>query len=155
MPARAVEQQDGMGVGCNMTGDFFEMKLHGFSVSIGQGKTSAFALGRTDGSEEIGIGVALVSGLSWSCTASGPLPDDAVLLANAGFILEPDFDDLLCLQFAQMAVQRLAEVFLKAAIVSVSWPGCCGLGLRCEKCGYASNNDPTSDVVSYIVTMRY
>lgn len=133
MPARTVEQQDSVSILCDMAGDFLEMELHGFGVSVWKCEASTFALGRTDGPEEIGIGVTLVGGLSWPCAASGPQPDGAVLLADPRLILEPDFSRRANFQFAQMAAQRRVEVFLKAAIVSASWPGCRGLGLKWEK----------------------
>jgi hypothetical protein len=118
-----------MSIFCDMAGDFLKVKLHGFGVGVWQGKASAFPLGRTNGAEEIGISIALVGGLSWSCAAPGPLPHDAVLLTDARLILKPDFDCCAGFQFTQMAAQGRAEVFLKAAIVSASWPGCRGLGL--------------------------
>jgi hypothetical protein len=36
--------------------------------------------------------LSLIGGLSWSRSAPGPLADEAVLLADPGFVLEPDFD---------------------------------------------------------------
>ena len=77
-----------MSILCDMAGDFLEMELHGFGVSVWKCEASTFALGRTDGPEEIGIGVTLVGGLSWPCAASGPQPDGAVLLADPRLILE-------------------------------------------------------------------
>ena len=47
-------------------------------------------------------------------------PHDAVLLANAGLVLEPYFNACADRYMFQMAVQRLAKVFLKACIVSAS-----------------------------------
>ena len=47
-------------------------------------------------------------------------PHDAVLLPNAGLVLEPYFNACADRYMFQMAVQRLAKVFLKACIVSAS-----------------------------------
>jgi hypothetical protein len=47
---------------------------------------------RTDCTEEIGIIVTLVGRLARSRSTSSPLADEAVLLTDAGLVLEPDFD---------------------------------------------------------------
>jgi len=90
MPAGAVHQYDGMRALGDMVADLVEMELHGFGIGVGQGQRGAGAPGRADGAEQVGVLVALVGRLSGTCSASGPLPDLAVLLAYAGFVLEPD-----------------------------------------------------------------
>lgn len=109
-----------MCTGCNVARDFFKVKLHGFSVGMRQGKASSFPLSRTDRAEQVSIGITLISRLAGPCCASGPLPNDAVLLTNTSLVLKPDFNGGLRRQVVQMSFQCLAEVFLKAAIVSVS-----------------------------------
>jgi hypothetical protein len=52
----------------------------------------AFAARRTDRAKEIGALVTLVGRLARSRSASSPLADEAVLLTDAGLVLEPDFD---------------------------------------------------------------
>src|SRR5262249_35739542 len=47
---------------------------------------------RADGTEDIGILVALISGLAWAAATLGPLIDEAVLLSNARLVLEPDLN---------------------------------------------------------------
>jgi hypothetical protein len=49
----------------------------------------AFALGRTDRAKEIGVLVALIGGLTRTRSTPRPLAHQAVLLADAGFVLEP------------------------------------------------------------------
>jgi hypothetical protein len=51
------------------------------------------------------------------------LADDAILLTDAGLVLEPDFDRCWVSQVSEMGTQRLREVFLNAAMVSTSCPG--------------------------------
>jgi hypothetical protein len=46
------------------------------------------------------------------------LANNAVLLADARFILEPDFDWLVGWHGFEMGVQRVFEVFLNASIIS-------------------------------------
>jgi hypothetical protein len=62
----------------------------------------------------------LIGRLAWPRSASGPLPHDSVLLADAGFVLEPDLDRLARSYTSKMCRQRGGEVFLKAATVSPS-----------------------------------
>jgi hypothetical protein len=45
------------------------------------------AASRTDRAEQIGVVIALVGGLPGSRSAPGPLPNLAVLLADAGLVL--------------------------------------------------------------------
>jgi hypothetical protein len=59
-----------------------------------QGERRPCATGRADGAEQISARVALIGRLAGSCAASCPLPDDAVLLADPGFVLPPDLDRL-------------------------------------------------------------
>lgn len=105
------------------------MQLHGFGVGLRQGKPGTGSPCRTDGTEQIGIGMALVGGLPWSCAAFCPLPDNTVLLAKPGFVLKPDLNRSVGRQMLQMGVQRLREVFLNAAMVSASCPGLRGRAL--------------------------
>src|SRR6476646_3916181 len=55
---------------------------------------------------------ALVGGLSGPRSTPGPLADEAVLLANSGFILKPDFDRRRLGDAVDMSLQRAREVFL-------------------------------------------
>ena len=67
--------------------DIVEVKLHHVGISIGQRQRRSHASRRADRAEQIGVVVALIGGLSWSRSAPGPLADEAVLLADSGFIL--------------------------------------------------------------------
>ena len=106
-----------------MTFGIIEVELHGFGIGLRQRERGAGAARRTDGAEQIGIFVALVGRLSRSRPTSGPLPDDAILLADPGFILEPDFDRGPLGHVRQMHTQRAREVFLKASMISTSCLG--------------------------------
>jgi hypothetical protein len=68
------------------------VKLHHVGVRVGQGQSRSNTASRTDRAEQIGVVVALVGGLSGPRSSLGPLADEAVLLADPGFVLEPDFD---------------------------------------------------------------
>jgi hypothetical protein len=69
-----------------------EMELHHFGVDIGQSQRGTLSFGWTDRAKQIGVLVALVGRLARPRSAFRPLPYEAVLLADAGFVLEPYFD---------------------------------------------------------------
>jgi len=96
----------------DMARDFIEMELHHFCVGIGKRQRRALAFGRTNCAEEIGVLIALVGRLTWTRSPPRPLPDEAVLLADARFVLEPDFDRRSRRKGGQMRLQRRLEVFL-------------------------------------------
>jgi hypothetical protein len=95
VPAGAVEQERGMGSALHSAGDFVEMKLHGLGVGEGERQGGTGAAGRADGTKQVGALVALVGRLAGPCSAPCPLPHKAVLLADAGLVLEPDLDRLV------------------------------------------------------------
>ena len=101
-----------MGALSDAARDFVEMELHRLGVGMGQGERRADAAGGANRAEQIGVFATLVGGLPRPCSASRPLSDLAVLLADAGFVLEPDFDRRLPWQMSEMSVQRRFEVFL-------------------------------------------
>src|SRR6201994_4167503 len=68
------------------------------------------AAGRADRAEQIGVVIALVGGLPRPRSAPGPLPDLAVLLADAGLVRKPDFDRRRLRQAFEMSLQRAREV---------------------------------------------
>jgi hypothetical protein len=88
------------------------MQLHGGGVGEGQSERRALALRRADRAKEIGVLIALIGGLTRPRTALGPLAREAVLLADASFILKPDFDRSAFRDIGEMGVQRPREVFL-------------------------------------------
>ncbi len=97
--------------------DLVEVELHHVGVGIRQRKRRADAAGRADRAEQISVVIALVGGLPWPRSAPGPLPNLAVLLADAGLVLKPDFDRRRLRQSFEMGLQRAREVFLKASMI--------------------------------------
>ena len=57
------------------------------SVPAGERQRRPDATGRADRAEQIGVVIALVGGLAGSRSAPGPLPNLAVLLADASLVL--------------------------------------------------------------------
>jgi len=76
-----------MGALYDVAADLVEMKLHGLCVDVRQGKRGASAARRANGAKQVGALVALIGGLTRSRTAPCPLPHQAVLLADPGFVL--------------------------------------------------------------------
>ena len=109
-----------MGALGDVARDFVEVELHHVSVGVGQRKSRPDAAGRADRAEQIGVVVALVGGLPWPRSTPGPLPNLAVLLADAGLVLKPDFDRRGLRQSFEVSLQRAREVFLKASTVRSS-----------------------------------
>jgi hypothetical protein len=120
VPSGPVEQQHGVGALGDVARDFVEVELHHVSVGVGQREGRSDAPRWADRAEQIGVVIALVGGLPWPRPAPGPLPNLAVLLADAGLVLKPDFDRRRLGQAVEMGLQRAREVFLKASTVRSS-----------------------------------
>ncbi len=69
VPSGAVEQQNGVGALCDMARDF-EVELHRLGVGVGQGERRPDSAGWANGTEQVGVVVALVGGLPWPRSAS-------------------------------------------------------------------------------------
>jgi hypothetical protein len=111
VPSGPVEQQHGVSALGDVSRDLVEMELHRLGVGMGQGERFADAAGWANRSEQIGVVVALICGLARPGSASCPLPDLAVLLTDAGFVLKPDLDRRRLRQAVEMGAQRAREVF--------------------------------------------
>ena len=120
MPSGPVEDENRVSALGDVARDFVEVELHHVRVGIGNRQGRADAARRADRAEQIGVVIALVGGLPWPRPASGPLPDKAVLLADTGLVLKPDFDWRRLRQSIEMSLQRVREVFLKASTIRSS-----------------------------------
>ena len=100
-----------MGALGDIARDFVEMKLHHVGVGMRKRQSRSDAADRTDRAEQIGVVIALVGGLPWPRPASGPLPDKAVLLADPGLVLKPDFDRRRLRQAVEMSPSRACGKF--------------------------------------------
>lgn len=109
-----------MGALCNGAADLVQMHLHGGDVCARQHEGGADAARRADRAEEVGVLVALVGRQGWTRAFPGPDAGAAVLLAQSGFILEPDLDRRILGQVAYVRLERAAEVFLNASRTRVS-----------------------------------
>ena len=117
MPAGLIEQKNGMPTWSNLRGNLGKMQVHRLGVAGGQDKSGSFSLPRADGTEDIGRGGALVTWCRGPRTAPCPAPGDLVLLADAGFVGEPDLYLIEVEAFlAGDRVQTRWESFLKSSM---------------------------------------
>lgn len=105
---------------CDMSADLIEMHLHGFGVRLWQHQGRADPALGADGSEQIGVLVALIGRLARPRAFLRPLPDLPILLAQSGFILEPYLDRRAFRQIGYMRGEGSGEVFLNASITRSS-----------------------------------
>ena len=120
MPAGLIEQGDGVGAGRHGLGDLGQMQGHGGGGASRQHKGGALGLGRANGAEDVGRAGALIARCYGPRAAAGPSAGDLVLLADPGFILEPDLYRLAASLARRDLRQVLGEVFLNAAAATSS-----------------------------------
>jgi hypothetical protein len=99
------------------------VKLHHVGVGVRQREGGADAPRWADRAEQIGVVIALIGGLPWPRSTPGPLPNLAVLLADAGLVRKPDFDGRGLGQTFEMSFQRAREIFLNASTIRSSCAG--------------------------------
>jgi len=92
VPSSAVHQDYGVRLWRNMAADFVEVHLHGLSVRFRQHQCRTNSTLGTDGTEQIGILVALVGRLTGPRTLLCPLSHESVLLAKSCLVLKPYLD---------------------------------------------------------------
>ena len=92
VPAGLVECKHGVGAGRDAPADRIEVMLHGAGIGARKHQRGAGIARRTNGAEQIGVGVTLILRLARPRPLLGPLIHQAVLLSDPHFILEPDLD---------------------------------------------------------------
>ena len=117
VPAGLVDQEDGVGGGCDGRGDLGEVQAHRLGVAGPQDQGCTLTLFRADRSEDVGGSSPLVTRCDGAGAALGPAAGDLVLLADAGLVGEPDFYRVAgkCL-LAGDCLQMRREAFLKSSI---------------------------------------
>ena len=117
VPAGLIDQEDGVGFGRDSFGDFRQVQVHGLGVAGRQDQGGALALVWADRAEDVGGSGALVTRRAGTGAALGPPSRDLVLLANARFVGEPDFNRLAVERFfSRDCLQTRGETFLKFSI---------------------------------------
>ena len=90
MPARLVNEDEGMCAWGDGLRDFVQVQGHALRGAAGQNQARALALSRTDRPEDIGRRRSLVLRGRRPRAAFGPAARDLVLLSNPGLVGEPD-----------------------------------------------------------------
>ena len=126
VPAGAVEDQKGDGTDADALANFGQMFVHGLDADCRHDEGGAGAARRTDGAEQVGPGEPPVALDPRTRAALGPDAGQRALLADAGFILKPDFDRPAGKLPRDCGARQPGEVFLKAACASRSLCGCTG-----------------------------
>ena len=117
VPASLIDQEDGVGTGCDDRGDLGEMQVHRFGIAGRQDQGRALALLWADGAEDVGRGGPLITRSAGAGATLRPAAGDLVLLADPSLVREPyfylvDFDRLL----SRDCLQTRGKVFLKVSI---------------------------------------
>jgi len=99
--------------------DLPEMQLHGLGIAKRQHETDRLAECGADGAEDIGRGGSLIFQGKRTRPAFGPAARDLVLLADAGFVLEPQFERLAC--GCRDVRHEVGDFFLKSATAVSSY----------------------------------
>lgn len=90
VPSGLIHQHNRVSAGRNGKRYLGQVQGHGLGVAEGQNQPSALAMFRADRAEYIGRFCPLILRRRGSAPTPRPAPRDLVLLANAGFSLEPD-----------------------------------------------------------------
>lgn len=104
----------------DLRADQLEMLGHGMGIAIRHDQPCALALSRADRAEDIGPFGALVVRRARAGSAPGPSAGEFVLLANAGFVLEPNLYRRPALLNPDVD-DGVTEVFLNASMAASSW----------------------------------
>jgi hypothetical protein len=94
MPSGTIQQHDRVCARCDVAADLDQMQIHRLGVGLGQDECRTDAPCRTDGTEDVGPVVALVARRRRPGALFAPDVGQAALLANARFVLPPEFDRL-------------------------------------------------------------
>jgi len=124
--SRAVDDNGGVGAFFDPLADGLKMAFEGGGVRARQNERFGDAARRTGGAEDIGPVVTPVAGAARAGSFARPYPCERSLLADPGFVLEPDLKRLAARRLRQSFVYMAAEVFLNASCAASSdfgWRG--------------------------------
>ena len=122
VPSGLIKQQHGVFAGADHGADLCQVQVHRRCVAQRQDEGGALAFVWADGTEDVGRRVALVLWRRGPGAAPCPAAGDAVLLADAGFIGEPDLYRVEAEALvARDACQRGGKVFLNVSMAPSAW----------------------------------
>ena len=133
VPARPVQRDDGMGPRRDAAADLGKVQVHRLDVGAGEHEGGPDAPRGAYRTEQIGRGAALIPVCAGTAALVGPDIGQASLLANARFILPPEFNGLAFGLFREGCCDQIGEVFLCASPAPASCAGCRGRTETLEK----------------------
>src|ERR1700730_16962570 len=114
------------GARADASADFSQVFVHGLDADCRHDQRGTGAARRADGAEEVGPGEPPVALDPRARAAPGPDAGQRALMADAGFILKPDFNRPAGKLRRDRGARQLGDVFLKASCASRSVCGCIG-----------------------------
>jgi hypothetical protein len=116
-PAGLIDEKRRVCARRDLGGDFGQVQVHGLRVASGHDEGCPLSVLGTDRAEDISRGGSLVRRRARTRAAPGPLPNLAILLADAGLGGEPDlYGGGLDALLAPDLIQARGEAFLKSSI---------------------------------------
>ena len=122
----SVEHERGVSAGRDVAGDLGQVQRHDLGVGGRHDEGGRGAPFGADGAKQIGPFIALVARSSRARSPLRPDPGQRALLADARFVLEPDFERLAFGFLGKPRQNDGGEVFLNASWASSSasrWRG--------------------------------
>jgi len=126
VPSSAIDNEQGDRAGADALTDFRQMHAHDVGVDGWHDQGGAGAACGTNRTKQIGPGKAAVTLDPRTRATFGPEPTYRALLADPGFILEPDFNRAPGAFRRDRSAGQIGEVFLKASCACGSLCGCWG-----------------------------
>ena len=123
VPARTVDDDDGVRAGWNLFRDLGQMQVHGLDVDVGHDQRRANVTCRTNRAKDIGGRVPLIALHARARAALGPQTRQRAFLSDPRFVLEPELDGFAFGAFGDDFRRALGKVFLKASTASGSLCG--------------------------------
>ena len=123
MPAGAVADEDRMSPWRDLGADLQQVGVHGFGVGVGHDHRRADRPVGTDGAEDVGGDVSVISHHQRARANRRPDIGVAALLADAGLVLKPDLYGTDGGGLRERGSDQVGDVFLKVASASGSFFG--------------------------------
>ena len=92
MPPCAIEHQDGVGAGVNVSAALLQMQVHGLGIDERQHQPGAGCPLGANRAEQVGPAIAAVARRSGPGATTRPDPGQGALLTDSGLVLKPDLD---------------------------------------------------------------
>ncbi len=140
VPSGPIHQHNRMGLSGDVAADLGRDASAWLARPPKQHERRPLAVSRTDGAEQIGVVIALIGRLAGARALSRPQARQAILLAKACFVLEPDLHRRSRRQVSYMHLERVGEVFFKRLDDPLILPGMLRAGADMGKAQFAKQS---------------